>query len=38
MGPGQEVVGGIYHGDRREEEEMELGQMAFVNSMSLAFF
>jgi len=39
MGPGEDVVGEIYHGDRREDEdEMELGLMTPVNSMSLAFF
>ena len=41
MGPGEDVVGEIYHGDRggeeeEEEEDMEHGQlMTPVNSMSL---
>ena len=39
MGPGQNIVGEIYHGDCGEDEEdMELGLMAPANSMSLAFF
>ena len=39
MGPRQDIVGEIYHGDRREDEEdMELGLMTPVNSISLAFF
>jgi hypothetical protein len=39
MEPGQDVVSEIYHGDRREdEEEMEVGLVTPVNSMSLAFF
>jgi hypothetical protein len=36
MGPGEDVVGEIYHGDRGEEEEMEHGLMTPVNSMSLS--
>jgi hypothetical protein len=39
MGPRQDIVGEIYHGDRREDDEdMELGLMTPVNSISLAFF
>jgi hypothetical protein len=38
MGPGEDVVGEIYHGDRGEEEEMEHGLMTPVNSMSLVYF
>ena len=38
MGPGEDVVGETYHGDRGEEEEMELGLMKPVNSMSLVYF
>jgi hypothetical protein len=38
MGPGEDVVGKIYRGDIREEEEIELGQMTPVNSLSLVFF
>ena len=38
MGPRKDVVGEIYHGDSGEEEEMELGQMTPVNSLSLLFF
>ena len=29
MGPGEDVVGEIYHGDRGEEEEMEHGIVYF---------
>ena len=38
MEPGEDVVGEIYRGDSREEEEIELGQMMPVNSLSLVFF
>ncbi len=41
MGPGEDVVGDIACGDGREqeeEEEIELGQMLPVNSMSLVLF
>jgi len=38
MGPREDVDGEIYRGDSREEEEMELGQMTPVNSLSLLFF
>jgi hypothetical protein len=38
MGPGEDLVGEVYHGDRGEEEDMELGRQTPVNSMSLAFF
>jgi hypothetical protein len=38
MGPREDVVGEIYRGDSGEEEEMELGQMTPVNSLSLLFF
>jgi hypothetical protein len=38
MGPREDIVGEVYHGDRGEEEEMELGWQTPVNSMSLAFF
>jgi len=38
MGPGENVVGKIYRGDSGEEEEIELGQMTPVNSLSLVFF
>jgi len=38
MGPGEDVVGEIYHGDRAEEEEMEHGLMTPVNSMSRVYF
>ena len=45
MGPREDVVGEIYHGDRggeeeeEEEEDMEHGQlMKPVNSMSLLYF
>ncbi len=38
MGPGEDVVGKIYHGDRSEEEEIEHGVMTPVNSMSLVYF
>ena len=39
MGPGEDVVGEIYHGDRgEEEEEMEHGLMTPVNIMSLVYF
>ncbi len=38
MGPREDIVGEIYHGDSREEEEIELGQMTPVNSLSLVFF
>jgi hypothetical protein len=39
MGPGEDVVGEIYRGDKGEkEEEIELGQMTHVNSLSLVFF
>ena len=38
MGPGEDVVGKIYRGDSGEEEEIELGQMMPVNSLSLVFF
>jgi hypothetical protein len=37
MGPGEDVVGEIYHCDSGEEEEIELGQMTPVNSLSLVF-
>ena len=38
MGPREDVVGEIYCGDSGEEEEIELGQMTPVNSLSLLFF
>ena len=45
MGPGEDVVGEIYHGDRGGEEEEEEGYMEHgqlmtppVNSMSLVYF
>ena len=41
MGPGEDVVGKIARGDsgeKEEEEEIELGQMTPVNSLSLVFF
>jgi len=38
MGPREDVVGEIYHGDRGEEEEMEHGLKTPVNSMSLLYF
>ena len=41
MGPGEDVVGEIYHGDRGEEEDMEMEHhdlMTPVNSMSLVYF
>jgi len=38
MGPGEDVVGEICHGDRGEEEEIEHGVMTCVNSMSLVYF
>jgi len=38
MGPGEDVVGEIYHGDHAKEEEMEHGLMMPVNSMSLVYF
>jgi hypothetical protein len=39
MGPGEDVVGEIYHGDRGEEEDMEHDDlMTPVNSMSLVYF
>ncbi len=38
MGPGEDAVGEIYHGDRGEEEEMEHGLTMPVNSMSLVYF
>ena len=38
MEPGEDVVGEIYRGDSGEEEEIELGQMTPVNSLSLVFF
>ena len=38
MGPGEDVVGKIYRGDIREEEEIELGQMTPVNSLLFVFF
>ncbi len=38
MGPGEGVVGEIYHGDRGEEEKMEHVLMMPVNSMSLVYF
>jgi len=38
MGPGEDVVGKIYHGDRGEEEEIEHGVMTPVNSTSLVYF
>ena len=37
MGPGEDVVGEIYHGDSGEEEAIELGEMTPVNSLSLVF-
>ena len=38
MGPGEVIVGTIYHGDSGEEEAIELGEMTPVNSLSLVFF
>ena len=39
MGPGEDVVGEICHGDRGEEEEIaEHDVMMPVNSMSLVYF
>jgi hypothetical protein len=41
MGPGEDVVGKIARGDsgeKEEEEEIELGQMTPVNSLSLVLF
>ena len=38
MGPGEDIVGEVHHGDRKEEDDMELDQQTPVNSMSLAFF
>ncbi len=38
MGPGEDLVGEIYHGNCGEEEDMELGWLMSVNNMSLAFF
>ena len=39
MGPREDVVGEIYHGDRGEEEDMEHDDlMTPVNSMSLVYF
>jgi hypothetical protein len=38
MGPGEDVVGKISRGDSGEEEEIELGQMMPVNSLSLVLF
>ena len=38
MGPGEDVVGKISCGDSGVEEEIELGQMMPVNSLSLVLF
>ena len=38
MGPGDEVVGEVYHGDRGEKEDVATGRLKNVNSMSLAYF
>jgi hypothetical protein len=38
MGPGEDVVGEMNHGDRGEEEKMEHGLMMPVNSMPLVYF
>ena len=35
MGPGEDVVGKIYHGDRGEEEEMEHGVIALPHKVRL---